>query len=55
VIGAVEKIGTACVVHLTEKSVHLAVQESGSEGVDVYAELDQVSSDSGYRGLGPAA
>lgn len=42
VIGAIEKIGTACVVHLTETSVHLSVQESGSEGVDVYAELIQV-------------
>lgn len=42
VIGAIEKIGTTCVVHLTEQSVHLSVQESGSEGVDVYAELIQV-------------
>ncbi|CBJ30733.1 conserved unknown protein [Ectocarpus siliculosus] len=41
VIGAIEKIGTACVVHLTETRVHLSVQESGSEGVDVYAELIQ--------------
>lgn len=43
-IGAIEKIGTACVVHLTEDRVHLSVQESGSEGVDVYAELIQVGS-----------
>ena len=42
-IGAIEKIGALCVVHLTEETVHLSVQESGSEGVDVYAELQQVS------------
>lgn len=42
-IGAIEKIGAACVVHLTENTVHLSVQESGAEGVDVYAELQQVS------------
>ena len=41
-IGAIEKIGETCVVHLTEDTVHLSVQESGSEGVDVYAELQQV-------------
>lgn len=41
-IAAIEKIGAACVVHLTESTVHLSVQESGSEGVDVYAELQQV-------------
>lgn len=46
-IGAIEKIGEACIVHLTESSLHLSVHESGSEGVDVYAELQQVhSSDS---------
>lgn len=41
-IGAIEKIGAACIVHLTEETVHLSVQESGSEGVDVFAELHQV-------------
>ncbi|CAM9192989.1 unnamed protein product [Ascophyllum nodosum] len=40
-IGAIEKIGEACIVHLTESTLHLSVHESGSEGVDVYAELQQ--------------
>ncbi|CAM9361929.1 unnamed protein product [Discosporangium mesarthrocarpum] len=40
-IGALEKIGAACIMYLTETKVQFAIQETGADEVQVFSELEQ--------------